>query len=51
MPPCRVSERDCAKLNCKRREVMHLRGLLKLLQTHPEMVDLDDCRAAGFLLE
>ena len=36
---------------CKRREVTHLRGLLKLLQTNPEMVDLEDCRAAGFLLE
>ena len=35
---------------CRRREVVHLRGLLKLLETHPEMVDLDDCRAAGFLL-
>ena len=36
---------------CKRREVTHLRGLLKLLQTYPEMVDLEDCRKAGFLLE
>ena len=35
---------------CRRREVVHLRGLLKLLETHPEMVDLDDCREAGFLL-
>jgi len=36
---------------CRRREVVHLRGLLKLLETHPEMVDLDDCREAGFVLE
>ena len=25
---------------CRRHEVKHLRGLLKLLETHPEMVDL-----------
>ena len=37
--------------SCKRREVTHLRGLLKLLQTNPEMVDLVDCKKAGFLLE
>ena len=37
--------------SCKRREVTHLKGLLKLLQTHPGMVDLDDCREAGFIFE
>ena len=37
--------------SCRRREVTHLRGLLKLKETHPEMVDLDDCHAAGFVLD
>ena len=37
--------------SCRRREMVHLRGLLKLLETHPNMVDLDDARDAGFLLE
>ncbi len=37
--------------SCRRREVTHLRGLLKLLESNPSMVDLDDCRAAGFVLE
>ena len=49
---CRCSV--CLKVigpSCRRREVTHLRGLLKLLQTNPSMVDLDDCRAAGFVLE
>ena len=56
-----VIDRDNAKVVCKsclkeigpgcrRRHVVHLRGLLKLLQTNPSMVDLDDCRDAGFLL-
>lgn len=48
---CRCN--TCLKVigpSCRRREVTHLRGLLKLLQNHPEMVDLDDCREAGFLL-
>ena len=36
---------------CRTRKVMRLRGLLKLLETNPSMVDLDDCRAAEFVLE
>ena len=47
---CRCA--TCLKVigpGCRRRQVTHLRGLLKLLETHPGMVDLDDCREAGFL--
>ena len=35
---------------CRTRAVTHLRGLLTLRDTKPEHFDLDDCRAAGFLL-
>ena len=35
---------------CRTRKVQRLRGLLKLLETNPSMVDLDDCAEAGFLL-
>ena len=36
---------------CKRRHVVHLRGLLHLLNNHPEMVDLEDAKDAGFIYE
>ena len=35
---------------CRTRAVTHLRGLLTLRDTKPEHFDLDDSRAAGFLL-
>ena len=35
---------------CRTRAVTHLRGLLTLRDTKPDRFDLDDCRAAGFLL-
>ena len=35
---------------CRTRAVTHLRGLLTLRDTKPEHFDLEDSRAAGFLL-
>ena len=45
--------RTCLKVigpGCRTRQVMHLRGLLLQLQSRPEMIDLEDCQDAGFLL-
>ena len=56
-----VIDRDNAKVICKcclreigpgcrRRHVMHLRGLLALSEKQPSNVDWDDIQAAGWLM-
>ena len=49
----RVVCRSCLKEigpGCRRRQVVHLRGLIALDQKHPEHVDWDDVEDAGWLL-
>ena len=46
---CRTCLREIGPA-CKRRHVVHLRGLIALDQKHPGMTDWADVEAAGWLL-
>ena len=46
---CRTCQKEIGR-GCRRRHVVHLRGLIALDQKHPENVDWDDIEAAGWLL-
>ena len=46
---CRTCQKQVGPA-CRTMHVSHLRGLLMQLQTNPQMIDLEDCQDAGFLL-
>ena len=46
---CRTCQREI-RPGCRRRHVVHLRGLIALDQKNPQNVDWDDIKAAGWLL-
>lgn len=45
---CRTCGKEIGS-DCQRKAVRHLRKLLKMHREQPHLIDLDDCRAAGFL--